>query len=109
MEAIKEIVDALKSDEIGVLRPEETVLFSLVETYSEATGFTILSQFVRKLKNSRVDVFGRRRQDLLQALQSMQVHIVSQSRIRRETPVVDAQVIQKMFENFLFSGPEGEK
>jgi len=105
VEAVSKVIEYLASEDIGVLRPEETVLFSLVETYAEATGFSVLKKFVGKLRGSRVDIYGRRRQDLLQALQAIQVHIVSQSKIRRETPVVDAQVIQKMLENIF----EGEK
>jgi len=96
MKALERIVDLLASTEIGILREEESPLFSLIEVYASKNGFAVLQELAQKIKSSRVDIDGRRRKDLKDIALAMRVNVFSEARMSRQTPVVESSLLEKL-------------
>ena len=96
MKELEKIIDLLGSTDISILRPEEVGLISLAETYSKHMGFKVLSSLITRIKQYRVDVNGRRRNDLKQIALSMRVNVLAQSRLTRQAPIVDSEILENI-------------
>ena len=90
MKELERIVELLASNELTVLGKEEIGLIALAETYAKKQGFNILKEFIELIKAYRVDVNGRRRNDLRAIALAMKVNVFAESRLHRATPTISS-------------------
>ena len=95
-QALNRIVEALMSSKLTILNEEEAFLLYLIECYCELKGYSTLKNFVKKIKESKIHIKGRARYELLSLARAVRVNVLQQARLRRETPIVSYEELQKL-------------